>query len=678
MMMKYLRDFAGLLAIFGGSVIVCWWVFHTHDYLIEMTSSADSLGILDFSRDVLRGEPLGAWNLPRAPYLFPDALIASLVIFLGWSNNFSIITIASINYSLLIIACYFTLQSAYGLKRISLPSVGFAVTLSLLAITYVFPVSVYNVYWQIFTSGSHFGIVVVIAIMLPLNKLLFKTGNALPRTLFLSFLSIAAVASNAMAFLLLMLWIVSELFSAAWSRPRGRIDLMVVFISALIGIGLSSIIPRQSLTDSFFSIEKFLRAFHNFYGWFSGSFDNAVFILSLVISAVAFTYLMQGRWPKSSANTEQRFLGNDFALQALGIIAISPMFFEAAGSLRYLIFPAFILILCLVLIYCRLAGLVKSNRLRISILFLWFLLLCSSFFFIYDKSKTESAYELNAAKSYQCIKRASLEYPLQDGIASYWNARPVKFYSNFEYYLAQVSPWHPAEGYFFWGNNWYEFLYKNTSTKLPRKYNYIFATNDEIQSGIWGDVINKSKNKVPCGTNTLFYFDDTQILWDFLFFRGPLPSLGNLNIGASLGLPCITNSASCTFVGNNAKLFTQVGVREDGVIKAKGHPGYLVFGPYIPLEIGTYRLVAKGNLTGSSKELGTIDVATDAGQHILMTKPIIAEEPHSASGNIISLDFEVAQPATAVEFRINIQAQTMGSFAAYTLTKINPQNQNSQ
>ncbi len=667
-MMKYLRDFAGLLAIFGGSVIVCWWVFHTHDYLIEMTSNADSLSLLDFSRDVLRGEPLGAWNLPRAPYFFPDALIASLVVFLGWSNSFSIITIASINYSLLIIACYFTLQSAYGLKRISLPSVGFAVTLSLLAITYVFPVSVYNVYWQIFTSGSHFGIVVVIALMLSLNKSLFKTGNALPRTLFLSFLSIAAVASNAMAFLLLMLWIVSELFSAAWSRPRGRIDLMVVFISALIGIGLSSIIPRQSLTDSFFSNEKLLRAFHNYYDWFSGSFGNAAFIISFVIAAVAFPYLMQGRWPKSSVNKEQRYLGNTFALQSLGIIVISPMFFEAAGSLRYLIFPAFVLILYLVLIYFRLVGMVKSKRLHGFIFICWAILLCSSIFIVYDKFRTESAYELNASKSYQCIKHAALEYPLQDGIASYWNARPIKFYSNFKYYLAQVSPWRPSEGYFYWGNNWYEFLYKNTTTKLPRKYNYIFATDEEIKTGIWGDIINKSKNIVTCGTNTLFYFDNSNILWDFLFARGAPPSLSKISTGIPSGIACLANSATCTFAGSNAKLITQAGVRDGDIIKANGQPGYLVFGPYIPLEPGSYRLVAKGNLSGSSKELGTIDVATNSGQLILITKPIIAAQ--RVSGNIISLDFEVTQPVTAVEFRINIQAQTIGSFMAYELTKI--------
>lgn len=668
--MRYLRSFVGLVVVFGGSALVCWWVVHAYGYLLEMTSNADSLAVIDFSRDLFRGEPLGGWNLPRAPFLFPDALIASFVLFFGWSNNFTIITIASINYSLLIISCYTVLQGAYRLNRISLPGVGLVVTLSLLAIMYLFPVSVFNVYWQIFASGTHFGTVVVIALMLSLNKILFKDSSILLRVFFLFFLTVAAVASNVMALLLLMFWLASEVFSAAWKRPKGRIDMLVVFFSSIIGVGLSSMIPRQSMAESFFSIDQFIRGIHSFREWFYGSFDNAAFIFSLIFSSVAFPLLMQGRWPKFRENTGQMFLGKDFVLPSLGVIAVSPMFFQAAGSLRYLIFPAFILILCFVLIYFRLIGFVENNRRRPAIFFAWSLLICSGLFFSYDKVKTASAYESNAAKSYQCIKRASLEYPLQDGIASYWNARPVRFYSNFEYYLAQVTPWRPSEGHFFWGNNGYSFLYKNTSTKLPRQYNYILATNDEVQSSLWGGVINKAINKVSCEKDTLFYFDDPKTLWDFLFSRGLPTGLEPSKLKTGPVGACAANfsSPSCIFAGGDAKLSTQVGVREGGVIKANGQPGFLVFGPYIPLESGVYRLVAKGSLSGPSKALGVIDVVADLGKRILVVKPIVAGQ--SASGEIVSLDFEIMQPITDAEFRINIPAQTVGSFIAYDLNKI--------
>ncbi|MEK6245052.1 MAG: hypothetical protein AABM33_11200 [Pseudomonadota bacterium] len=121
------------------------------------------------------------------------------------------------------------------------------------------------------------------------------------------------------------------------------------------------------------------------------------------------------------------------------------------------------------------------------------------------------------------------------------------------------------------------------------------------------------------------------------------------------------------YLGSNNKLSTLVGVREGGVIKANGRPGFLVYGPYVPLEPGAYRLVAKGNLSGSSTALGVIDVAADKGRRILAVKPIVAGQ--SAAGDIVSLEFEITQPVTDAEFRINVSAQTTGSFTAYELTK---------
>jgi len=122
------------------------------------------------------------------------------------------------------------------------------------------------------------------------------------------------------------------------------------------------------------------------------------------------------------------------------------------------------------------------------------------------------------------------------------------------------------------------------------------------------------------------------------------------------------------FLGGNDKLATLVGVREGGVIKANGQPGFLVAGPYVPLDSGVYRLVAKGNLSGSSKALGVIDVAADLGKRILAVKPIVAGE--SAAGDIVSMAFEITQPVSDAEFRIVVSPQTTGSFTGYELTKV--------
>ena len=122
------------------------------------------------------------------------------------------------------------------------------------------------------------------------------------------------------------------------------------------------------------------------------------------------------------------------------------------------------------------------------------------------------------------------------------------------------------------------------------------------------------------------------------------------------------------FAGDSPKLGSQVGVREAGAIKAKAQPGFLVFGPYVTLEPGIYKLVAKGNLAGPNKGLGTIDVVSGKAENIIAIKPIVAGQ--AGAGNIVSLAFEVAQTVTDAEFRINVPAQTTGEFAAYELSKI--------
>lgn len=123
------------------------------------------------------------------------------------------------------------------------------------------------------------------------------------------------------------------------------------------------------------------------------------------------------------------------------------------------------------------------------------------------------------------------------------------------------------------------------------------------------------------------------------------------------------------FLGSNDNLRTQqAGVREGGVIKASGQPGFLVYGPYLPLEPGIYRLIAKGSLSGQSKAMGVIDVTAEAGNRILASKPIVAGQ--SDVGDIVSLAFEVTQPIVGVEFRINVGPQCTGSFTAYELTKV--------
>lgn len=135
-----------------------------------------------------------------------------------------------------------------------------------------------------------------------------------------------------------------------------------------------------------------------------------------------------------------------------------------------------------------------------------------------------------------------------------------------------------------------------------------------------------------------------------------------------LAVLIVTGCSKAEFHYDGSKLLTSVGEKEGITIKSNGKAGVLVYGPYMPLEIGKYELVAKGNLTGPTNLLGTIDVISTQASMVLITKPIDAKQ--EKPGNIASLQFEITKPFNDAEFRIIVADKVTGSFSSYELTKL--------
>lgn len=115
------------------------------------------------------------------------------------------------------------------------------------------------------------------------------------------------------------------------------------------------------------------------------------------------------------------------------------------------------------------------------------------------------------------------------------------------------------------------------------------------------------------------------------------------------------------------RLATQVGERGPAEIKSTGKAGHLVFGPYVALEPGIYRLDVKGSLRGPGRPLATLDVASDKGERIWMVRPIYAD----ATADIIATAaFVIDRRVTDAEFRIFVHDQTVGTFKGFSLKKI--------
>lgn len=119
------------------------------------------------------------------------------------------------------------------------------------------------------------------------------------------------------------------------------------------------------------------------------------------------------------------------------------------------------------------------------------------------------------------------------------------------------------------------------------------------------------------------------------------------------------------------RLQTLVGIRSDNnsLIQTTGKAGYLVYGPYMDLDFGKYKLVARGKLFGHDKSFGSIDVTANSGAKILAIKELLnANNPNDSI--IATLDFTLDVHRTNVEFRIFVRDGVFGCFTGYEIRKL--------
>lgn len=105
------------------------------------------------------------------------------------------------------------------------------------------------------------------------------------------------------------------------------------------------------------------------------------------------------------------------------------------------------------------------------------------------------------------------------------------------------------------------------------------------------------------------------------------------------------------FWGNDHRLNTQVGRRHRCRIESTGESGWLVFGPYLPLPAGRYRLIAFGghkNLTGTE----FIDLGSDGSRR---THSHVMLEPDGESWRV-NVQVDLLAPISDFEVRLWVNA----------------------
>ena len=673
--------------------------FYCFPLVFRMASNADSLVMLDFARDILIGQSIAHWNLPRAPYLFPDALIAWLMMAIGWSNVYTFKVIAVINLGILVWICTIVLRSAKGLQAISYLQVGLLGGLALVNIAIFFPVAMANLYWQIFASGAHFLMALVVLGIFQLSARWRSAGYSPAILSLLFFLSFAQAVSDSLCAPLLLTWIVAQLIWRFPQRCRPFADVLAVFMGLVLGTLASFFIPRQSLLNSFFSFDKFIAAALSCWEWFISSPENYGFIVVLIVLVLVYPFLLAGEWPKTKADLFA-WLQSDALLPSLSVVVTTPIFFQEVGSIRYLAFPGLISLLCLSLLYLRVWQLFSRSQTYRKVMYLLVFIALLSAMLVWQlgrerigphmkdhggKDMIGLAVGSQTELAVACLDQAKARLNLQDGVATYWNARPTRFASNFDYFFAQINPWRPRSGYMMWGNNGIDFIYRDSEKKTPRQYNFLLATKHELGTRLWGSLPAQASNTIECPMHSIFYFDNPDILWDYLFplevpfgFTAANPT----NAGTiTAGMPrSASERPSRTFPADD--FFTLVGSREGAALKPTGQAGILAYGPYIPLLAGQYRLIAQGTLTSALPANALIDVSAQYGKQLIAAKNIAltnaanhSESHRSASGNppleeIARIDFEIKHTTQDLEFRLQVPANTQGQFLGFVLQRL--------
>jgi hypothetical protein len=660
-------------------MVFCQIIFWLFNNVFYMVANADSLVLLDFAHDILQGKSIAYWNLPRVPYLFPDTAIAILIMAFGWLGPFSLVFISAINFCCLCVLCQAIWMRATLKPAPSLISTQLVIMLSILALGIAFPNAMSNLYWQIFASGAHFLTVIMVTTLFLLTQNQSNQSLSWNRLVLIFVLAFSQAISNSMALLLIAAWWITQPLIRGRTLRHHYFDLLVIPPALVLGTACSFLLPRQELIGSFFSLAQFTNSVLFFGQWALSSPQNYGFLSLLLLSVLAWPFIEKGRLPKRWSDLKL-LLAHQLFAPAIAIFLATPLFYQEVGSMRYLAFPALISLLSLGLMIMRITQtwgptnhLAQKSILGIALMMLlvltWFLKATPDPTHQAQVSNFDkvglSVSASNAPQAYACIREAAQQYRLQDGIASYWSARPTRFASEFTYFLAQVNPWRPRSGYFTWGNNAFDFAYRDQEKKQARQYNFIIATNHETDIGLWRAISARASNVVQCPANTLYFFKDQSVLSQYLFpFGNPVDRSPKVSgDDAALSQASFTKA---TYPTN--ELFSLVGKVQADSIVASGQAGFLVFGPYVPIGVGKYKLSIYANFSGPTPELGIFDIIAQGGK-LTYAKQVMINQG-SQKEPLLSVEFEVDKPVNDMEFRIQIYSQIEGYFTHYQLSKI--------
>ncbi|OCX75578.1 glycosyl transferase family 90 [Acidithiobacillus thiooxidans] len=124
------------------------------------------------------------------------------------------------------------------------------------------------------------------------------------------------------------------------------------------------------------------------------------------------------------------------------------------------------------------------------------------------------------------------------------------------------------------------------------------------------------------------------------------------------------------FLGSDTALCTEVGQREGQALVSTGQAGYLLYGPYMALEPGSYRVVLYGSADAIAVADATTDVCMAEGQRIITPGPKLRATTGGQEGLLAAISYVVEENCRDIEVRVRVTERCRISIALVEFYKI--------
>lgn len=603
---------------------------------LGLVANSDQLTHISLIWDLQRSwHNLSGWQFSRAPYLFPDILTYAVIETVVSSFRWSIFLHACLQVTL------FAAVSAHLIRRLSGVSILQAAPLAMagMAMMVVFHAVYTDIFFRTyflgFFAGNHFSAFLMglfaSALTLSLSETPLSEKPARIRLVVLGGLTLLVTLSNP---LLLIDYTIPALIGLVVigvlepERLRRHAAIAVVLVAAAaMAIVINRWLPRQPSVDTTFAFSltwlkeaagPLARAAINDPWGIGLLFVPAMVVLGLIVPAGTLWFVAR-LWRTRASEDDGRDADLRLCLFLVIVAVSSPLIIAAyltttlgqAENLRYLMpilfYPPILLPLlgafavrerarrrparhpgkrdmgpAAALVAAMLALVLVSRPLVPNIL-------------RWDPPEARALLE--------CRDRLGL----RAGLSNYWLSRYLMAGTGWRMQVSQVLDIDPKKGYY-WGNNLFWFDESLDDPAAPPDYNYVITNRLDEDATI--RAFGPPDRREQCGMLTLFIYDRPGLLLDRLVaYSADLPQRAMAR-GRTVVYDGATLPGTGRIVGNARQA-------EEG----RDKPGALTYGPYIDLPAGRYRLEIT-YATSPNTGHNALDVASDAGNRILLTQPL--------------------------------------------------------